>query len=73
LLTVVDAAGESLGMDRMLKANTAKTRTHSLLRQGCHYYASIPAMKQELLEPLVQRFGEYVLAQPVYAHALGLK
>lgn len=73
LLTVLGAAGESLGMDRMLKANTVKTRTHSLFRQGCHYYAAIPAMKQELLEPLVQRFGEYVLGQSVYVHAFGLK
>lgn len=73
LLTVLGAAGESLGMDRMLKANTVKTRTHSLFRQGCHYYASIPAMKQELLEPLVRRFGEYVLAQPIYVHAFDLK
>ena len=73
LLTVLGAAGESLGMDRMLKANTVKTRTHSLFRQGCHYYAAIPAMKQELLEPLVQRIGEYVLHQHVYVHAFGLK
>lgn len=73
LLTLLGAAGESLGMDRMLKANTVKTRTHSLFRQGCHYYASIPAMKQALLEPLVQRFGEYVLREPVYVHAFSLK
>jgi hypothetical protein len=73
LLTLLGAAGESLGMDRMLKANTVKTRRHSLFRQGCHYYASIPAMKQPLLEPLVQRFGEYVMAQPVYVHAFGLE
>jgi Transposase DDE domain len=73
LLTLLGAAGESLGMDRMLKANTVKKRTHSLFRQGCHYYAAIPAMKQALLEPLVQRFGEYVLQQPVYVQAFGLK
>ena len=73
LLTVLGAAGESLGMDRMLKANTVATRTHSLFRQGCHYYAAMPAMRQELLEPLVQRFGEYVLDQPVYVQAFGLK
>ena len=30
-------------------------------------------MKQALLEPLVRRFGEYVLAQPVYVHAFSLK
>jgi hypothetical protein len=73
LLTLLGAAGESLGMDRMLKANTVKTRTHSLFRQGCHYYAAIPAMKQKLLDPLVQRFGEYVLGQSVYVQAFGLK
>lgn len=73
LLTLLGAAGESLGMDRMLKANTVKKRTHSLFRQGCHYYAAIPNMKRELLDPLVQRFGEYVLREPVYVHAFGLK
>jgi hypothetical protein len=73
LLTLLGAAGESLGMDRMLKANTEKKRTHSLFRQGCHYYASIPNMKQEQLEPLVARFGEYVLREPVYVQAFGLK
>ncbi len=72
-LTRLGAAGESLGMDRMLKANTVKTRTHSLFRQGCQYDAAIPQMKQERLDPLVQRFGEYVLREPVYVHAFGLK
>jgi hypothetical protein len=73
LLTRLGAAGESLGMDRMLKANTVKTRTHSLFRQGCHDDASIPAMKQNLLDPLVQRFGEFVLREPVYVHAFSLE
>lgn len=35
LLTLLGAAGESLGMERDLKANTAKKRTYSLFRQGC--------------------------------------
>jgi hypothetical protein len=73
LLTLLGAAGESLGMDRMLKANTVKKRTHSLFRQGCHYYAAIPNMKVELLEPLVQRFGEYILAAPVYVRSFSLE
>ncbi len=73
LLTVLGAAGESLGMDRMLKANTSKKRTHSLFRQGCHDYASIPARKQAELEPLMQRFGEYVLREPTYVHAFEFK
>lgn len=29
-------------------------------------------MKREKLEPLVQRFGEYVLKEPVYVHAFAL-
>ena len=59
-------------MDRMLEANTAKQRTHSLFRQACHYYASIPAMRQGELEPLVQRFGEYLMREPTDVHAFGL-
>ncbi len=34
LLTLLGAAGEALGYDRLLKSNTAKRRTHSLFRQG---------------------------------------
>ena len=34
--------GESLGYDRWLKANTVKTRTHSLFRQGLMLYEHIP-------------------------------
>src|ERR1700710_2782501 len=41
LLTMLGAVGESLGMDRLLKSNTSKTRTHSLFRQGCMSYAQI--------------------------------
>jgi hypothetical protein len=39
LLTLLGAVSESLGMDRLLKSNTSKTRTHSLFRQGCMLYA----------------------------------
>src|SRR3954465_15348825 len=44
LLTLLGAAGEALGYDRHLKANTAKHRTHSLFRQGCMLYDLIPTM-----------------------------
>lgn len=44
LLTLLGAAGEKLGMDRYLKANTVKHRTMSLFRQGCHYYNQIVSM-----------------------------
>jgi len=60
LLTLLGAAGESLGMDRHLKANTAKHRTHSLFRQGCMLYDLIPNMPEARLRPLVVRFTELV-------------
>ena len=58
LLTMLGAAGESLGMDRMLKSNTSKTRTHSLFRQRCMLYELIPNMPEHRLLPLMQRFAE---------------
>lgn len=72
LLTLLGAAGESLGMDRLLKANTVKRRTHSLFTQGCYYYAAIPMMKPERLEPLIKKFADLVQAQPVFRNAFGL-
>ncbi len=60
LLTLLGAAGESLGMDRHLKVNTAKRRTHSLFRQGCMLYELIPNMPDVRLRPLVVRFSEYI-------------
>jgi hypothetical protein len=58
LLTRLGAAGESLGMDRHLKSNTVKTRTHSLFRQGCMLYDLIPNMPEHRLKPLIQRYAE---------------
>lgn len=61
LLTLLGAAGESLGMDRHLKANTVKRRTHSLFRQGCMLYDLIPTMLEERLRPLIERFSQLLL------------
>ena len=60
LLTLLGAAGESLGMDRHLKVNTAKRRTHSLFRQGCMLYELIPNMPEARLRPLIARFRELI-------------
>src|SRR3954466_12087681 len=58
LLTLLGAAGESLGMDRHLKSNTVKTRTHSLFHQGCMLYDLIPNMPEHRLRPLLERYAE---------------
>lgn len=60
LLTLLGTVGESLGMDRLLKSNTSKTRTHSLFRQGCMLYDLIPNMPEHRLLPLMQKFNDAV-------------
>jgi hypothetical protein len=60
LLTLLGAAGESLGMDRLLKSNTSKTRTHSLFRQGWMLYELIPTMPEQRLIPLMERFATVI-------------
>src|SRR3954447_25608143 len=54
------AVGESLGMDRLLKSNTSKTRTHSLFRRGCMLYELIPNMPEHRLSPLIAAFAKAV-------------
>jgi hypothetical protein len=71
LLTLLGAAGESLGMERYLKANTSKRRTYSLFRQGCLYYQALPNMRQAELRPLIERFAQLVIEQPVFREVFG--
>ena len=67
LLTLLGAAGEALGMDRHLKANTAKTRTHSLFRQGCMLYELIPMMPAVRLRPLMKMFSKLMLEHKAFS------
>jgi Transposase DDE domain len=73
LLTLLGAVGESLGMDRLLKSNTSKTRTHSLFRQGCMLYDLIPNMPEHRLLPIMRKFNDAVsnvaVLMPVFAVA----
>jgi hypothetical protein len=72
ILSLLGAAGESLGYDRMLKANTVKRRTHSLFRQGLMLYEWLPTMREEFLRPLMQRFNEMLLRQHALKHVFGV-
>ena len=60
LLTLLGTVGESLGMDRLLKSNMLKTRSHSLFRQGCMLYELIPNMPEHRLAPLAAAFAKAV-------------
>ncbi|MDQ2804782.1 MAG: IS4 family transposase, partial [Pseudomonadota bacterium] len=63
--------GEALGYDRHLRSNTTKRRTHSLLRQGRMLYELIPMMPEHRLPPLIERFAEMLIAQPVFVEMFG--
>ncbi len=70
LLTLLGAAGESLGMDRHLKVNTSKRRSHSLFRQGCLLYDLIPNMPEARLRPLIDRFIQLICGNSALAQTL---
>lgn len=53
LLTLLGAAGETLGLDRHLKAGTARRRVHSLFRQGRRYVRGVLKMHEETLRQLL--------------------
>lgn len=65
LLSLLGRAGEETGLDRTLKVNTAKKRTHSLLTQGWSYFGMIPTMKEERLVPFLKRFSELLALEPI--------
>lgn len=71
LLTLLGAAGEATGYDRMLKTNTAKRRVHSLFRQGCMLYDLIPTMPEIRLRPLMHCFAQMLHDQPLFADVFG--
>jgi hypothetical protein len=71
LLTLLGAAGEALGYDRMLKSSTTKRRVHSLFRQGCLLYDLLPTMRNEWLVPLMRRFSQMLQNQPLFTNVFG--
>ena len=72
LPTPLGAAGESLGMDRLLKSNTSKRRTHSLFPQGCLLYDLVPTMPEHRPHPLVVRYNELLTQNPLFTQTFGL-
>jgi len=71
LLTLLGEAGESMGLDRKLKVNTVPWRTHSLYRQGCHYYRSLATMKATDFEAIIGRFEELLAERQIYLGLFG--
>ncbi len=72
LLTILGAAGESLGMDRQLRTSTVKRRVHSLFRQGCLLYDLMANMPEVRLRPLVERYGELLRQNATFTGTFGV-
>ena len=72
LLTLLGAAGESIGLERQLKANTVKRRSYSLFNQGCFYYQWMATMPADSFKALVTKFSEVVRTHSVFRDAFGV-
>lgn len=71
LLTLLGAAAEKIGLDRMLKVNTVKKRSHSLFRQGSYWYSAIPNMRESRLRDLMSAFSEVLAQHEVFTGIFG--
>jgi Transposase DDE domain len=58
LLTLLGAAGEAIGLDRLLKSNTVKTRTHSLFNQGNFYFSAMANYTEEKFKSLMASYSK---------------
>ena len=72
LLTLLGAASEEVGLDKKLKVNTVKRRTHSLFRQGSYWFQAIPTMPEEWLLPLMAVFGRLLQQHTFFSAAFGV-
>jgi hypothetical protein len=64
LLTLLGAAGEQMGLDRLLRANTVKRRTHSLFRQGREYLRGALGKVAHAARRLRAAFAKAIRNQP---------
>lgn len=72
LLTLLGAASEASGLDRTLKSNTVKHRTHSLFWQGTFWYRQLSFMRDDWFERLITAFDNIVREHDVLVQALGI-
>lgn len=72
ILTFLGAAGESIGLDRYLKANTVKKRTLSLFSQGIIYFNRLSKMCKETLTALLTAFTNLVQKNKNLTEILGV-
>ena len=72
LLTLLGAAGERAGLDRLLKTNTSKKRQLSLYNQGKFWYDALPNMPDDRLSKLITAYDEILREQPFFREIFGV-
>jgi hypothetical protein len=72
LLTLLGHAGEQLGLDRGLRANTVRSRTHSFFRQGREYFRGALGKLRNAAERLWEIFWEAFTHQQRWVDEMGL-
>lgn len=72
LLTLLGAASEATGLDKDLRVNTVKHRTHSLFNQGVYYYGALPNMREAKAQLLIRKFDELMRDVPFFREVFGL-
>jgi hypothetical protein len=72
LLTLLGMAGEAVGSERTIKANTEKRRTYSLFTQGTIYHGLLPGMKEREAEAMVGEFSELLSKYRAFKELLGI-
>ncbi len=72
LLTLLGDAGERLGLDRGLRANTVKRRTHSLFRQGREYVHDNVGKLKDAKRRLALAFHQLLAAQRFSTESAGV-
>jgi hypothetical protein len=72
LLTLLGQAGEQLGLDRALRANTVRRRTHSLFRQGREYLRGALGRLKDGERRLAAVFHQLLAAQPSATDSAGI-
>ena len=58
VLTTIGEASERIGLDKSLKSNTSKKRTHSLIRQGAILFAMMLLSTGDRFLELIGSFNE---------------
>jgi len=72
LLTLLGAAGEAAGLDRLMKSNTSKRRQMSLFNQGVNLYAAIPRMDEDRLAKLITAYEAEVRRHAIFREIFGV-